>query len=272
MLLPALGAARDRARRITCLSQLKQAGMATLMYAGDSDGSIPNKESNWVVQQYCTANWPWGATVYVLWEHRYVTDRTFVCPTTPLISWTNPNECDDPPGGRWALRDGGEYVYPYWQQWRGVKAMVNRGRTGTYIYIGGGYDRAYLESTAPSAYGGRGRLQLRDIRKPDVFALWQDRVELLSPNPITWQDEFCNHSPVDPRGGNAAFADGSGRWLNLSYSGFTAGYVQNGDWWVYPYGTGCVPLGQPTIVGTSPNAIYQRDDSVINFYRDCNSY
>jgi prepilin-type processing-associated H-X9-DG protein len=242
------------------------------MYADDSQSFIPNKESNWVVQQYCTADSTRGANVYVLWEGAYATDGVVVCPATPLASWTKPDERDDPPGGRWALRNGSQYVAPYWDQWKGVKAMVNRGRTGTCIYVGGGYDRAYYDSNYPSAYGGRGRRQLQDIRKASVYGLWQDRVEGISTNPLTWQDEFNNHSQRDPKGGNVAFADGSTRWLALSYPVYTVGYVKNGDWWAYPYGTGYMPLGQPDIVATSPNAIYQRDDSVIDLYACCNSY
>ena len=41
MLLPALSKAREAARRITCLSQLKTMAFATQMYADDNDGRIP---------------------------------------------------------------------------------------------------------------------------------------------------------------------------------------------------------------------------------------
>ena len=41
MLLPALSQARAKARSISCLSNLKQLGLAATMYAGDNDGSFP---------------------------------------------------------------------------------------------------------------------------------------------------------------------------------------------------------------------------------------
>ena len=41
MLLPALSQARERARAATCLSNLKQIGLAMLMYTDDNDGWMP---------------------------------------------------------------------------------------------------------------------------------------------------------------------------------------------------------------------------------------
>ena len=42
LLMPALSNARERARRIDCISNLKQIGVALHMYADDFKGSIPN--------------------------------------------------------------------------------------------------------------------------------------------------------------------------------------------------------------------------------------
>ena len=41
MLLPALSAARERARSAHCISNLKQIGLALFMYSGSNDGNIP---------------------------------------------------------------------------------------------------------------------------------------------------------------------------------------------------------------------------------------
>ena len=43
MLLPALSAARERARAANCISQLKQIGLSTFMYAGDNKDYIPSR-------------------------------------------------------------------------------------------------------------------------------------------------------------------------------------------------------------------------------------
>jgi prepilin-type processing-associated H-X9-DG protein len=42
MLLPALSKAREKARRINCSGNLKQIGLAMLMYSGEFDGFFPN--------------------------------------------------------------------------------------------------------------------------------------------------------------------------------------------------------------------------------------
>jgi prepilin-type N-terminal cleavage/methylation domain-containing protein/prepilin-type processing-associated H-X9-DG protein len=41
LLLPALGSARQKARKTACLSNQRQLGVAVLLYSGDSNGNIP---------------------------------------------------------------------------------------------------------------------------------------------------------------------------------------------------------------------------------------
>ena len=41
MLLPALSAARERARSAKCIGNLKNIGLACIMYAGDNKGNMP---------------------------------------------------------------------------------------------------------------------------------------------------------------------------------------------------------------------------------------
>ena len=46
MLLPALSKAREKARRVNCAGNLKQIGLALLMYSGEHDGFFYNNAAN----------------------------------------------------------------------------------------------------------------------------------------------------------------------------------------------------------------------------------
>src|SRR5215204_1088111 len=71
MLLPALSKAKDKAKRVNCLSNLKQMGLGNFMYAQDNRGILsgPSKsyyddDLNWMYQNYAK------------------NARVFVCPAT----------------------------------------------------------------------------------------------------------------------------------------------------------------------------------------------
>lgn len=77
MLLPALNKARDKAKSINCISNMKQIGLATSGYANDTDGYIPgwlvNKKS-WVERLALYTNYncsPWICPS----SRDYTTDR-----------------------------------------------------------------------------------------------------------------------------------------------------------------------------------------------------
>jgi prepilin-type processing-associated H-X9-DG protein len=122
MLLPALSKAREKARQATCMNNLKQIGMAMLMYVNDYDEYFPR----------CVYGWGTGAHAEhwhtILMKLGYfgktkrgaseMTNflrsewRVFVCPSAPNLKTT------------------GTYGIPGWD-WRYISYGYN------YYYIGG---------------------------------------------------------------------------------------------------------------------------------------
>ena len=74
MLLPALNAAREKARRATCLNNLKQIGLAMRLYSGDNTESFPSAAS---------AN---TLSAFSLLTNNYQTSyKTWICPSDPGV-------------------------------------------------------------------------------------------------------------------------------------------------------------------------------------------
>lgn len=77
MLLPALAAAKGKARRIECLSRLRQVGIATMLFVEDNEGRLPRSTHSATAHR----EQPWGYALCV-----YLSSAPFV---TPDAKWTN---------------------------------------------------------------------------------------------------------------------------------------------------------------------------------------
>jgi prepilin-type N-terminal cleavage/methylation domain-containing protein/prepilin-type processing-associated H-X9-DG protein len=71
LLLPSLSAARDRAKAISCLSNLRQISLGVLNYASDNNEHL-------IVWGYPAPCYFWHNE---LWENNYITYNTLTCPS-----------------------------------------------------------------------------------------------------------------------------------------------------------------------------------------------
>lgn len=98
ILLPALKAAREQARKITCGSNMRQLGLAMVMYTGDNDSYFPETGPSFgspynkpLWRDYLTPYVNNGGKVHVLVSSGV---PIFTCPSDPLESF----ETADPSG------------------------------------------------------------------------------------------------------------------------------------------------------------------------------
>jgi len=90
MLLPVLAKAKEKARQISCISNLKQMGIALTMYVDDNNGF-------WPIASYTDANgnsinWTKEVTSYLPQQGNQVTslaNQVFICPSTIYPNTTN---------------------------------------------------------------------------------------------------------------------------------------------------------------------------------------
>lgn len=84
MLLPALSAARERARQASCISKLKQVGLAALMYANDNQDYMPvGWNGSWTYNSRVANN---GAVVNPVWPPDFLVNGGYFATGRPTTN------------------------------------------------------------------------------------------------------------------------------------------------------------------------------------------
>jgi len=86
MLLPALYAAKESARRSLCAGNLKQIGLAFHMYAYDYKGDYPRAEVGCWPHGAFSISPKWG--FWMLWPDYIPQSNVFMCPSSKSETWT----------------------------------------------------------------------------------------------------------------------------------------------------------------------------------------
>jgi prepilin-type processing-associated H-X9-DG protein len=249
-LFPVFAQAREKARQASCLSNLRQIGMAVMMYAQDYDETFPRDLS------HCSdgpatdpcSQWNPSRRIEAALRPYVKNTEVFACPsaTTPPVIWNKDHAVCSWVG--WGYPDfmcfpgdptRGKPLSYGWNQWVFQLCAFSPG--------GGcdapGISLAAVESPATKLMVADSRATLLD-QFVLPFANYPDPSPFFGSNVGTFWPEFASRKGTGPavipalhtlhqQGQNAAFLDGHVRWL--PYQEFTGAPANEtvGKWFVY---------------------------------------
>jgi prepilin-type N-terminal cleavage/methylation domain-containing protein/prepilin-type processing-associated H-X9-DG protein len=188
LMLPALGRAKDKAKRTVCLNNLKQMGLGSQMYSDtSSDGAYANTKN------IGDDNMAWLYPTYI------PTLKTFICPSTQNFIRTDVLDAERKPkdlagAGVDKMAEGTSYeVFGYF-------------RGTNYI---GSYTTGNVRKTQKSVMGYHHTREARGmygvVPGPSRVWIMLDCFKRKNVEGPRWTDEQSNHGPA---GGHVVYCDG----------------------------------------------------------------
>ncbi len=204
MLLPALAKAKDKAKRIACLNNEKQMGMASQMYAeDDSHNWLTGPEINTplaslaanVVQASDDLNWLYPTYIKSL--------GSFVCPSTRTTVTADPNNPQD------FLFDGRVKDL---QKNMDDLLTLRAGHGHSYEQFSSFYDQpTFTRKSQKSVLSYRNKIRPEPGGASGIFLI----IDQMQQHLPSWTYENCPN-PFDNHGqggGNVVFCDGHASWV-----------------------------------------------------------
>jgi prepilin-type N-terminal cleavage/methylation domain-containing protein/prepilin-type processing-associated H-X9-DG protein len=242
ILFPVFAQARAKARQASCLSNMKQIGIATLMYAQDYDETIGRKwwEFHIDILPYIKSAQIFAcpaSSAPKLFERTYTTPFAWsdIQPGTPATVtgtfWTNVPETATNAAGGCANKPCifGHYA-------RNDELLHNYGWTGV-----GGLDNpnmrlASWERPADVVFMGDARSGAED---DDTNDFDDDNAPYFEPGGTSWNQFYAQASSRHSDGINLTFLDGHAKWANVKwFTSLQGKYAINPMCWEAPDNVG----------------------------------
>ena len=243
MLLPALAAAKQKAYKIDSASNLKQWGLAVIMYVGDNNNSFPDlrtvnpdaagaKDFSWMPIKFNTTFYP----SYLIKNNEVGNNRALndvlYCPTD---LWHRANE-----GTSTYLTNLIAYNY-----------LPGRDAAGGVNYYGyAGNVTGWMVSRPKMGGPYRRAPMMIDRLQCTTGGAWTEAVVQANGQSVTAPTSVHRNSSGIPLGGNFLFEDGSVSWRKFSWLGSVTdptGTIGTGG-----RGNGDINYFVPADVGTGP--------------------